>query len=394
MPATPFAALRSASRIARRDSSLARLEYEKTGHGACELARQIKAACPDISLAACRRAADQVLAVRLEQVEHTVGNGVSLGNRGMLRSASSDCRGPWSLVRQTPSRALGRTPEAVPPLAERLIAHKAAKLTKAFDATGFRHSRAWSGDFRVAFGTPATASQTTETGWIDYKRQGHRQGITGETVRLTVPADWGTRIKPLDTTSGLLLLDAQAVPTDGDLAVYAATWCRQGRGVSLVVERGFLAVHVPSGTQYHATGSDAMAAVRGLSRQVRAQGVPAADRARQRTEAAERRRQTRETKLARLLGQLARHDLSEIGHVEVTLADSYRAGNCEPGTLSFRDRVLPGRESATISEIAAAVGVVDPAGLAGEDLTLARQLAAACLAAIRRHRNGRRLVAV
>jgi hypothetical protein len=40
------------------------------------------------------------------------------------------------------------------------------------------------------------------------------------------------------------------------------------------------------------------------------------------------------------------------GEVMVTFADSRSAGNCEPGTRDFRDRVFPGRESVTLAELA------------------------------------------
>jgi hypothetical protein len=372
----PFAAVATASRLARTDPGLATLERDKPGHGGAKLARRVKGELPDVPLAACRRAADLVFGVRLARPEHVGVNG---------RYAP----GP----RATPSRALGRTPKAVKPLAERLTDHKVGKVADAFEGTGFRHSRAWEGDLRVGFGAP-DARQTTCEGWIDYKRDGHRRGIVGETVELTVPRDWGTRVNPLDVTSGLLPLDAEQLPTDGPVEVYRAVWCRQGIGVSLVVEHGFIARHTPSGLVYHSTHADPAAAVRGLKRQVTAKAVPSEVREGRRTARDETRRARKAEALAKLVRQVERQDLGEVAHVVVRLDDSYKAGNCVPGTLAFRDRLFPGRDSATIGVSAAKVGLANPGLLSDADLALVRQLAAACLVAIRRGRRVARAVGV
>jgi hypothetical protein len=37
--------------------------------------------------------------------------------------------------------------------------------------------------------------------------------------------------------------------------------------------------------------------------------------------------------------------------ISVRISDSIKAGNCQEGTLAFRDRFFPGQESATVSEI-------------------------------------------
>jgi ribosomal protein S21 len=375
------AALRSASSLAIADASLARLERDRPGHGGAELARRVKDACPDASKVACRRAADRVLEVRLGRSRH-------VGLTGDGRSVER---------RLTPSRALGRTPNAVPPpLADRLAAHKRARLIHSFDDCGFRHSRAWgdAGRYEVRVGAPA-ASQATEEGWIDYRSRGYKRGIVGESVRLTVPADWGTRVRlsGLAVLDGMLTLDAEQLPTSGNVEVYRAVWARQGRGVSLVTERGYIARHVPSGTTYHSTDSDPEKALRGLKRKVTAQGIPAAVREGRRGERAAQRAIRQAASLVRLVERLARWDLAEIEHVEVTRSDSIRAGNCVPGTDAFIDRYgFDGRTSATIGEIANAVGRRDVTSLSDADLTLARQLAAACLYAVRRDKQVRRLV--
>jgi hypothetical protein len=88
--------------------------------------------------------------------------------------------------------------------------------------------------------------------------------------------------------------------------------------------------------------------------------------------------------------KLARHDLADVGDIAVTRRDSIKAGNCEPGTDEFIDLFFPGRTSATIAEIAGAAGRVEITSLDQARVTLARQIASACLAAIRRHRRERR----
>lgn len=191
----------------------------------------------------------------------------------------------------------------------------------------------------------------------------------------------------------MLTLDAEQLPTTGLVEVYRAAWVRQGRGVSLVTERGYIARHTPSGTTYHSTESDPAKALSGLKRKVTAQGIPAAVREERRSERATARQERQAAKLAALIERISRHDLSDVGHVEVRREDSLRAGNCVPGTDAFIDRYgFDGRASATIAEIATAVGIRGTANLSDADLTLARQLAAACLHAIKRDRQARRLV--
>ena len=59
--------------------------------------------------------------------------------------------------------------------------------------------------------------------------------------------------------------------------------------------------------------------------------------------------------------------------VPVRISDSLRAGNCRDGTLAFRDRHFPGRDTALVSEILAV-----PAG------SLSELVLAACVVAIHR----------
>ena len=171
------------------------------------------------------------------------------------------------------------------------------------------------------------------------------------------------------------------------MVVYKASWIRQGRGLATRAKSGHLAYHPPSGTSYHRAGGEAAQAVAGLRRKLLSQAIPRGERG-ERT----RRREARLASLERMVRRLQDHELDDLGDVVVHRENSLRARNCEPGTDAFIDRFFPDRSSATIAEIALAVGgqVLDPGNLSGERLVVARQIVAACLAAIWRARRERR----
>lgn len=254
--------------------------------------------------------------------------------------------------------------------------------------TNYRLTRSgWVGGesrIEVTNGDEPGASATTTKVW--HKK--HAWSGTNLDVRITIARAWrrSVRARGLAVLDGLLTTHAGPVTRRGDVEAYPAKWVRQGRGLSVRPESGWIARHRPSGTSYHQAGGDAARAVAGLRRKMRVQSIPQEERDARRR----RHQETRQAKLERLVGQLARQDLSDVADVVVTRHDSLRAGNCEPGTDQFIDTFFPDRASATIVEIAAAAGRTDPAGLDEQHLTLARQIAAACLAAIRRHRRERR----
>jgi hypothetical protein len=345
MPITPPAALRAASRLARTDPDLIDARIE--------LARRVQLECPGTSNAACRRAADQVIAGR--------------------RSG-------------TPPR-YKRTAPAVEPLAARLARFRRAAVARAYEACHFRQSRADTNRLVITFGEP-DARDDRATGWIDYKSKGYKQGIVSQVTHIVVRTNWRVRTRDVGRVldGGMLTLDAVPVADDGTIATYRATWARQGRGCDLVVEHGHIARDHRTGATYHSAHDDPRRAVTGLRRKLTLQATPAEVREAR----ASARQERRARQLAKLVDQVSRHDYAAIEHVTITRRDSLRAGNCQPGTDAFIDRFLPGRDEATIGELAAAIGRVDLAHLAGVDLTLARQLAAACLVAIRRDKNARR----
>jgi hypothetical protein len=216
----------------------------------------------------------------------------------------------------------------------------------------------------------------------------HAWSGTNLEVGITISPSWrrSVRVRGLAVVDGLLTTHAGPVFKSGECESYAASWVRQGRGLSVRAESGWIALHRPSGTTYHAPDGDADGAVAALRRKMRSQAIPQEEKDERRRRIQEARR----ARLERLAGQLTRHDLDEVGHVVVTRQDSLKAGNCLPGTDEFIDRFFPNRASATIAEIAKAVGRTDISGLAEREMTLARQIAAACLAAIKRDRRQRR----
>jgi hypothetical protein len=184
----------------------------------------------------------------------------------------------------------------------------------------------------------------------------------------------------------MMTLHASLVP-GGDVPgveVYNAAWARQGRGLRIEVERGHIARHLESGTTYHSRAGST-AAVSGLLRKMRTQGVSRDERAMARAEA-------RQAKVDLLLDKIVKLDIARIGHVRVNLSHSLKAGNCRAGSLAFISKYFPECDpgyGVTIAGIAArfrSIGFDSP-NLDASDFALARQVAAACLQAIRAERK-------
>lgn len=251
---------------------------------------------------------------------------------------------------------------------------------------------------KVRFGAPGAESET-ETGWIDYKSHGYRKGIKSHDIAITVHEDYERRVhdRGLARADGILTLDAEPIADAPEgIQLYRAVWARQARGLAIDTERGIIARHAASGTAYHSLDSDPKKAISGLRRKLNAQGVPAEVRTARAQAAATARAAKQAQGITKLVDRLLKWDFSEIQHVVVEREHSLKAGNCEPGTDQFIDRFFPDRREprATIGEIAARIGTLDPRMLAGADLTLARQLAAACLVAIRKDKQARRALMV
>lgn len=276
-----------------------------------------------------------------------------------------------------------------------------SSITATVDALLDRHYRcatsSWAGG--------ETTNQITlseETGAIaDTRKVWSRNGKwSGQnlTRRVKVSPQWQAEVhdRGLAAVDGLLTTHASSVESPDGIEVFRATWIRQGRGLEVKTQSGAIARHTASGTTYHSAHSDPKKAVAGLKRKLTAQGVPEEVRDARRQAAAVKRAADRASQLSRLIDRIRQWDFAEIQHVTVDRRDSLSAGNCEPGTDEFIEKFFPDRSEprATIGEIASRIGTTDPAKLAGADLTLARQLAAACLVAIRRDKQARRALAV
>ena len=236
----------------------------------------------------------------------------------------------------------------------------------------------------VEVGEEPKATATTRKVW----HRKHAWSGTNLEVHLTISRTWrrSVRERGLAVLDGLLTTHAGPVTRDADAEACPATWVRQGRGLSIRVESGWIAYHRLSGTAFHLPGGDATKAIAALRRKMRNQAIPQEER----DELRRRRYEARQARLERMVGRMTRFDLGEVGGVVVIRQDSLRAGNCEPGTDEFIARYFPDRSMATIAEIAAAVGEIDLEHLDEQRLTLARQIGAACLVAIRRNRRERR----
>lgn len=236
--------------------------------------------------------------------------------------------------------------------------------------------------------------------------------------RVQVSPRWLDQIqgRGLGVVDGLVTTHAESMDAPDGFEAFRATWVRQGRGMEIRTESGCIARHVASGTTYHSTKMlsapadpavdgyrgtklvpDVKAAISGLRRKLTTQAIPTDVRAERRNAAQQGRLERQASQLARLVERVMAWDMAEIQHVTVSRRDSLKTGNCVPGTDDFISRYFPERDgdaepSATIGEIAARIGRIDPGSLKGKDLTFARQLAAACLQGIRRDRQARRLV--
>lgn len=114
--------------------------------------------------------------------------------------------------------------------------------------------------------------------------------------------------RDLEVVDGMLTLDAEPIQGHGP-ELYRATWVEQGRGMSLVTVRGYIARDPATSKTYHAPS--ARAALDGLARKL-GQRAP-------------RRRPTLNLDRA----------CRRWGGVVVTWADSAAVGNCDSGTRSW-----------------------------------------------------------
>jgi hypothetical protein len=127
--------------------------------------------------------------------------------------------------------------------------------------------------------------------------------------------------------AGMIALWAEKQFEENGEECWAAKWVRKGQGISLVTEDGFI---LQRGNQ--TAHGKTIAACRGvLKRRETEKGL--------------------EKKESRLMQMLQDNNPNGYSNISVRISDSIKAGNCQQGTLAFRDRFFPGQESATVSEI-------------------------------------------
>jgi hypothetical protein len=128
---------------------------------------------------------------------------------------------------------------------------------------------------RVAFALNASEVGyvvNMNTNWDTYKGAYKGWAASEDHHLITVPEDWRLRVerKGLASLGGMMTLDAHPLIPDGDVRLYAATWARQGRGYSVTVDRGYIAVL--DDEHFHAESAEA--AIKGVRRKVKSAEAP------------------------------------------------------------------------------------------------------------------------
>lgn len=314
--------------------------------------------------------------------------------------------------RQIVAEALSPAVTPAARLAERLRKERAEKRRLKEEEVELHVERLVLQNYRKASGSWAGGDNDVSVGFNVtpdvhsnvYRQWSSNKKWSGNSVthRVNVPPTWFQRVayRKLGCLDGLVTLDAKVDSRHEDCVVYSATWIRQGKGLALRTESGWVATDGKS-HHYHSTSS-AKAAVTGVRRKLaHAQKSPEEiaaiedERERARAERQRVRAEKRARSIAKLTKRIQRYDMGSVGHVVVSLKDSYRAGNCKPGTLDFRNKLFDdSRNSASITEIIAAAR---SRGISEEDVTTSetgRLFIAACIQAIRRDKTLKRELAI
>jgi hypothetical protein len=238
----------------------------------------------------------------------------------------------------------------IPILPTGTLEERKLRRRKALIILASAHQRPeYSGETRteILYGKPSARTVTCRGekygGYSPYKK-------TDATHKITVHPEWFQRVhlRGLDSVGGMLTLDAEPY-SEGGYTVYKATWLRS-KNKRLHEEKGYIALGA-SGAAHAKTAAGAKALL-----------------TRRKTES---RNSRVEAKIRSVLSDLPS---SEYDNVQVRVADSIAAGNCRSGTMEFRDKHFPGRDSASVREIL--------------DVKSMRSLAVnACLRAVLKERN-------
>lgn len=101
--------------------------------------------------------------------------------------------------------------------------------------------------------------------WNLYRGKFKGRPATVTDTYIKLPMNWISRVfaEGISLVDGLMTLDASPLPAPVGCKLYAAKWVMQGRGYSVSVESGYIAIS-EDGTAYHA--DSAINAIKGLNR--------------------------------------------------------------------------------------------------------------------------------
>jgi len=178
----------------------------------------------------------------------------------------------------------------------------------------------------VRLAVPGAEGYTTKN-WSVYGRNPKWAGRDAH-IRVNVMHGWRRHvagIPGLADADGMLTTHARQVAENA----WEASWVVQSTGVSLNVANGFIAT---DGEDW--AHAKTLVAARKLLKQ--------------------RKVEVKIAELAKDIAGMSKADLvAQFGAVEVTAADSRKAGNCAAGTSNFVNRYFLGRKSATVAELCA-----------------------------------------
>ena len=216
-----------------------------------------------------------------------------------------------------------RRPVPVVPIEVRLRKVKSQRVLRVAKSL-FRHAAAGGGSFKVQF--VERSDDVSYSVVIDFNRDTYAGQFKGWRATedhhvIRVPLDWGTRVsrRRLASLDGMMTLDAHRLVAPHGVELYAAVWAAQGRGYTVNVHRGYIAVS--AGYAYH--GETAEAALAGVRRKRKAAENPG-----------QYRRTSYEVDVEEFIRRHKRYS-----RVSVGLDDARETGSCEYGIRSWCDAV-------------------------------------------------------
>lgn len=274
-------------------------------------------------------------ALKEARMKQTLASEV-LAAKKEVDAARAAKRSQLSALRQR--QRTGRTPVLLPAgtPAQRLEGLRKATIRKVFTSTFRQPSHGETKVVLTDYPAKVGVTQAYYDNWNVYAKSYKYGPAKCLDTTVTVPLKWRTRVERqgIAVLNGMMTLDAS--PIEGapvGVQLFAATWAGQGRGNSINVVNGFIAVS--NGVSYHADTVES--AMSGLKRKIKSGAVQA---------------KTRNTILSEIVRCLP--------NLVVRLADARSIGACEYGIKSWCNRVGLSYEvgEATVAEVHAAYCVL------------------------------------